>query len=90
VILLYLLFQLEMEVEWPPLGVPTEGERIDLAGKMAAAVKVLHDAGATQPLFDNNEIRRAGGYEDVAIAPEPVDPQGEPAPGDVVEPDNAE
>lgn len=57
----------EFEIEWPPLGVPTEGERIDVVGKMTSAVKTAFDAGFVQPIFDINEIRRAGGYEEVAL-----------------------
>lgn len=80
----------DFEIEWPALGVPTEGERIDLVSKMASAVKTTFDAGFAQPLFDINEIRRLGGYESVQLLPT-VDPDEAPGgPGDVVEQDGDE
>lgn len=79
----------DFEIEWPALGVPTEGERIDLVSKMAGAVKTAFDAGFSQPLFDINEIRRVGGYEELELLPasERDDTQGD-GPGDEVEPED--
>lgn len=81
----------EFEIEWPPLGVPSEGERIDLMDKLAKATKTLADAGFTQPLVDINEIRRAGGYEDIVLTPfDPAGDQSGGMAGDAIEPDDDE
>ena len=51
-------------VEWKDLGAPTDEQKLDNAGKMATANKTAFDGGATEPIFDSNEIRKAAGYEE--------------------------
>lgn len=82
----------EFEIEWPDLGAPTDEQKIDKASKMATTNKTAFDGGATEPIFDANEIRKAAGYEERKDGagdafkedtppPEPaqVDPAGKPA-----------
>lgn len=54
----------EFEIEWPDLGAPTDEQKLDNASKMATANKTAFDGGATDPIFDANEIRKAAGYEE--------------------------
>lgn len=56
----------EFEIEWPPLGAPTDAERLDNVNKMTAAMQQAASAGLTEPLFDANELRAAAGYEERA------------------------
>ncbi|WP_343633744.1 phage portal protein [Roseateles sp.] len=54
----------EFEIEWPDLGAPTDEQKIDKAAKMAVMNKTTFDGGGTTPIFDENEIRKAAGYEE--------------------------
>ena len=88
----------EFEIEWPDLGAPTDEQKIDKAGKMATANKTAFDGGATEPIFDSNEIRKAAGYEertagqgdefkeDAPPEPMPIDPAGKPMPKPALKP----
>ncbi len=81
----------EFEIEWPDLGAPTDEQKIDKAKKMADTNQVAFNGGATEPVFDNDEIRKAAGYEErqgggdqfkeeTPPEPAPVDPGAKPAP----------
>jgi len=79
----------EFEIEWPDLGAPTDEQKIDNAKKMADTNQVAFNGGATEPVFDNDEIRKAAGYEERQGGgdqfkedepPAPVDPGAKPAP----------
>ena len=82
----------EFEIEWPPLGAPTEEQKLGHAKTMAETNKIAFDGGATDPLYDANEIRKAAGYErrkagdgdefkeDEPPAPMPGDPAAKPMP----------
>lgn len=47
----------EFEIEWPPVNAPTEKDKVELLGKMTAAMQQAYQAGLTEPLFDANELR---------------------------------
>lgn len=83
----------EFEIEWPDLGAPTDDQKIAKAKAMAETNKTAFDGGAVEPIFDENEIRKAAGYEERKAGegdqfkedtppPEPVpgDPAGKPTP----------
>ena len=53
----------EFEIEWPPVNAPTEKDKVDLLGKMTAAMQQAYQAGLTEPLFDANELRAVVDYE---------------------------
>lgn len=53
----------EFEIEWPDLGAPSAGEKVDVMSKMATAMKAAFDAGLTEPLFDANELRGVVDFE---------------------------
>jgi len=74
----------EFEIEWPDLGAPTDEQKIDKASKMATTNKTAFDGGATDPIFDANEIRKAAGYEERAAGEgdEFKEDDPEPLPGD--------
>ena len=65
----------EFEIEWPDLGAPTDDEKLTKAEKMAKANQAAGAAGMP-PIFDDNEIRKAAGYEERTelppLPPEPV------------------
>lgn len=79
----------EFEIEWPDLGAPTDAQRLDNAKKMAETNQVAFNGGATEPIFDAEEIRKAAGYEEREVDgdefreedPDPV-PSGDPAKAD--------
>ena len=54
----------EFEVEWPPVDAPTDEQRVDILGKMTAAMQQAAGAGITQPLFDANELRGVVHFEE--------------------------
>lgn len=69
-------------VEWADLGAPKGSQKLDNAKKMADTNQVAFNGGATEPVFDNEEIRKAAGYEERAgggdefkedAPPEPID-----------------
>lgn len=79
------------EIEWPPLDAPGDGEKLDLAKKMAEINKADFDAGGAG-VFDGNEIRKVAGYEESpgldelpggGAEDDAVPPAGQPAPGAV-------
>lgn len=53
----------EFEIQWPPVNAPTEKDKVDLLGKMTAAMQQAYQAGLTEPLFDANELRAVVDYE---------------------------
>lgn len=53
----------DFEIEWPPLDAPGDTEKLDNATKMAAINKADTEAGGGG-VFDENEIRKAAGYEE--------------------------
>ena len=53
----------EFEIEWPPVNAPTEKDKVDLLGKMTAAMQQAYQAGLTEPLFDANELRAVVDFE---------------------------
>lgn len=71
-------------VEWKDLGAPTDAERLDNAKKMADTNQVAFNGGATDPIFDANEIRKAAGYEErkEGEGDEFKEDDPEPVPGD--------
>jgi len=58
----------EFEVEWPDLGAPTDEQRLANAKAMADTAKTCFDAGMVVPVFKENEIRKAAGYEEYTAA----------------------
>lgn len=76
----------DFEIEWPDLGAPTDEQKIDKAAKMATMNKTTFDGGGTKPIFDENEIRKAAGYEErdegdadeFKEATPPADPNADP------------
>jgi len=54
----------EFEIEWPDLGAPTDEQRLANAKAMADITKTLFDAGSVVQVFQENEIRKAAGYEE--------------------------
>ena len=71
----------DFEVEWPPLDAPGDLDKVEVLGKMTAAMKQAFDAGLTEPLFDANELRKVAGFEerpDDGI-PGEGDPDADPA-----------
>jgi hypothetical protein len=52
------------EIEWPDLGAPDDAQRLANAKTMVEANKTAFDGGATEPIFDANEVRKAAGYEE--------------------------
>lgn len=76
----------EFEIEWPDLGAPTDEQRLDNAVKMVTANKTAFDGGATEPIFDLNEIRKVAGFEERAAGAgddfkeetPPADPAADP------------
>ncbi|WAC75354.1 DUF1073 domain-containing protein [Roseateles sp. SL47] len=56
----------EFEIEWPDLGAPSDEQRLDNAVKMVTANKTAYDGGSLEPIFDLNEIRKVGGFEERA------------------------
>ena len=62
----------DFEIEWSELGEPTDTQKADLATKLASAAKAAMDAGIAG-LFDENELRKAAGYEERANGGVPVE-----------------
>jgi hypothetical protein len=63
----------DFEVEWKPLDAMGDGEKADIAGKLAAINKDMVAAGRNAP-FSENEVRKVLDYEE---EPELVDMPGE-------------
>lgn len=82
----------DFEIEWKDLGAPTDEQKIDKAKKMAETNQIAFNGGATQPVFDTEEIRKAAGYEEREGAGDEFregDPEADPEePGNRVEPDD--
>ncbi|WP_343639012.1 phage portal protein [Roseateles sp.] len=82
----------DFEIEWKDLGAPTDEQKIDKALKMATINKTAFDGGATAPVFDTEEIRKAADYEERDGGGdefrEETPPQDPNAPGARVEPDD--
>lgn len=81
----------DFEIEWPDLGAPKGEQKLDNAKKMADTNQVAFNGGATEPVFDLDEIRKAAGYEErqgmgdqfkeeTPPEPAPVDPNAKPEP----------
>ncbi|MBB3193949.1 anti-CBASS protein Acb1 family protein [Roseateles terrae] len=76
----------EFEIEWPDLGAPSDEQRLDNAVKMVTANKTAYDGGSLEPIFDLNEIRKVGGFEERAAGAgdefkedtPPADPAADP------------
>lgn len=58
----------EFEIEWTDMGAPTDEQRLANAKAMADILKVGFDAGEAVPIFKENEIRKAAGYEEYEAA----------------------
>lgn len=56
----------EFEIEWPPLGAPDEAKKLGFAKTMAETNQIAFNGGATEPVYDHDEIRKAAGYEERA------------------------
>lgn len=52
----------DFEIEWPRVDAPSEKDRVEILGKMAAASKTNFDAGGG-PLFTVDELRKVVDYE---------------------------
>lgn len=52
-------------IEWPDIGAPTDDTRLGNVGKMTSANEQAFRAGQS-PIFTEDEIRKAGGYEPMA------------------------
>lgn len=70
----------EFEVEWPDIAAPSDAQKLDNVNKMAEAMVKAFQAGAAEPLFDTNELRKMAGYEERTA---PVMREGAPLPEDV-------
>lgn len=53
----------DFEIEWPPLDAPGDEAKYTHLGKLTAAMQQAQSAGLTEPLFDQNELRRVAGFE---------------------------
>lgn len=56
----------EFEVEWEDLSEPTDEQRLGHGKTMAETNQIAFNGGAIEPVYDNNEIRKAAGYEERA------------------------
>lgn len=54
----------EFEIEWPDISEPSDEKKLANGKTMAETNQVAFNGGATEPVFDNNEIRKAAGYEE--------------------------
>jgi hypothetical protein len=59
----------EFEIEWPPLGAPTDEQKTDLLDKYTRAMKQAFDAGLAEPLFDVDELRAVVGFKPRKVLP---------------------
>ena len=52
------------EVEWPPLGAPSDEQKFGNLDKLTSAMQKASLAGLAEPIFDTNELRKVAGYEE--------------------------
>ena len=52
-------------VEWPDIAAPSDDDRLGIVNKMTVANEQAFRAGQS-PIFTEDEIRKAGGYEPMA------------------------
>ena len=65
----------EFEIEWPDLAAPSYKDKLAIAKEMAAINTEAFRAGMQGEMpFAGEEVRKAAGYEPVAIADIPTEP----------------
>lgn len=65
----------EFEIEWPDLAAPSDKDKLAIAKEMAAINTEAFRAGMQGEMpFAGEEVRKAAGYEPVAIADIPTEP----------------
>ena len=76
----------DFEIEWADLDAPTDDDKVARADKMANTNKTAMSYGS-QPIYTDQEVRRAGGYHepideaDLPIVPEETPPGVPGSPG---------
>lgn len=72
----------EFEIEWPRVDAPSEKDKVEILGKMTAAMQQAFQAGQAEPLFTGDELRAVLDYEpadDALPMPGEGDPLADPA-----------